>query len=342
MRPNFFHHLHPPTIPAAQARWRYTLGAGGTAIFLMLVLVVTGALEMFYYVATPSDAALSIQTITYLVPFGGLIRNLHFWSAQLLIIVSAVHLIRVVFTGAYIPPRRFNYLLGLALFVFAILLNFTGYILRWDTGIQWALVVGTNLIKTIPLVGNTIYQILIGGTELGLATLTRFYAWHIFGLMLVAAILIGWHAFRVRRDGGIALPPPNLRTDHERISRFELVRRESLAMLLTSAALILLSVFSPAPIAPPITKITSLVAESRAPWFFLWVQQMLKWGDPFVWGILVPLMVLAVLALIPYIFPKPVERELGAWFPKSNRLAQVVLGGIALIISLLTLLANVR
>jgi len=340
MRPNFFHHLHPPTIPAAQARWRYTLGAGGTAIFLMLVLVITGALEMFYYVPTPADAALSIQAITYLVPFGGLIRNIHFWSAQLLIIVSAVHLVRVVFTGAYIPPRRFNYLLGLALFIISIFLNFTGYILRWDTGIQWALVVGTNLIKTIPLFGNNLYQILIGGTEPGSATLTRFYAWHIFGLTIVSAILIGWHAFRVRRDGGIALPPPNLRTDLERISRFELVRRETLAMILTSAALIVLSILIPAPIASPITQITSLSTDSRAPWFFLWVQQMLKWGDPFLWGVLVPLVVLLILALIPYVFPKPHQSELGHWFPKSNRLAQITLALIAMLIILFTLLGS--
>ncbi|NCP87189.1 MAG: hypothetical protein CO094_07435 [Anaerolineae bacterium CG_4_9_14_3_um_filter_57_17] len=340
MRPSFFHHLHPPTLPAAQARWRYTLGAGGTAIFLMLVIVITGALEMFYYIPTPTDAALSIQTITYLVPFGGLIRNIHFWSAQLLMIVSAAHLVRVIFTGAYIPPRRFNYLLGLVLFVFSILLNFTGYILRWDTGIQWALVVGTNLLKTIPLIGNTLYAILIGGAEPGSATLTRFYAWHIFGLASVTAILIGWHAFRVRRDGGIALPPPNLRTDHERISRFELVRRESLAMLLTTAALITLSVFSPAPIAAPIrSSVAQSVPESAAaPWFFLWVQQMLKWGDPFLWGVLVPLMVLGVLALIPYIFPQPAEAELGRWFPKSNRAAQIVVSVIALIVIVLTLL----
>ena len=340
MRPNFFHHLHPPTIPAAQARWRYTLGAGGTAVFLMLVLLVTGTIEMFYYVATPEEAGLSIQTITYLVPFGGLIRNLHFWSAQLLIIVSAVHLMRIVFTGAYLPPRRFNYLLGLALFVFAILLNFTGYILRWDTGIQWALVVGTNLVKTIPIFGNDLYRILIGGAQPGLATLTRFYAWHIFGLMLIAAILAVWHAFRVRRDGGIALPPPALRTNKERISRFELVRREVLAMLLTDAALIILSVFSPAPIAAPITEITTLVPDARAPWFFLWVQQMLKWGDPFIWGVLVPLMVLAILTLIPYIFPKPIEGELGRWFPRSSRIAQIVLAMIASLIILLTILGG--
>ena len=87
MRPTFFHHLHPPTIPAKQSRWRYTLGAGGIAVFLMLVLGATGILEMFYYIPTPNEAALSIQTLSYLVPFGGLIRNMHFWAAQLLLIM---------------------------------------------------------------------------------------------------------------------------------------------------------------------------------------------------------------------------------------------------------------
>ena len=339
MRPNFFHHLHPPTIPAAQARWRYTLGAGGAAIFLVLVLVVTGAFEMFFYVPTPAEAAFSIQTLTYLVPFGGLLRNLHFWSAQLLLIISAIHLIRIVFTGAYAPPRRFNYLLGLALFVLVILLDFTGYILRWDQGIQWALVVGTNLVKSIPLAGGILYQILVGGAQPGSGTLIRFYAWHLFGLMLLAGIVMFWHVFRVRRDGGIAVPPPGLRAEPERISRFELVRREATAMLLVGAALLLISAFSPAPIAPAMTEITAPSSDARAPWFFLWVQQMLEWGDPFIWGILVPLLTLSILALIPYVFPKPATGELGRWFPISNRLAQVTVAVIALLVLLFTFLA---
>ena len=267
-----------------------------------------------------------------------LIRNLHFWSAQFLLVVSAVHLVRVVFTGVYAPPRRFNYLLGLALFVLAILLDFTGYILRWDEGIQWALVVGTNLVKTIPFIGESFYIMLMGGTQPGAATLIRFYAWHIFGLTLVAVIVMGWHAFRVRRDGGIAVPPPNLRTDQERISRFELVRREVLAMLFTGAALILLSVFVPAPIAAPIKEISASAADASAPWFFLWVQQMLKWGDPFLWGVAVPLILLVILALIPYVLPLPAPAEIGRWFPKSNRLAQIVLGLIALMVIILTLI----
>jgi len=341
MRPNFFLHLHPPTIPAKQSRWRYTLGAGGTAVFLVLVLIVTGTMEMFYYTPTPEKAALSIQMISYHVPLGGLVRNLHYWSAQLLMVVMVVHLIRVVFTGAYTPPRRFNYLLGLVLFVVVVMLNFTGYVLRWDQGIQWALVVGTNLIKTIPIIGEPVYQILTGGTQAGEATLTRFYAWHIFGLALPMVILIGWHIFRVRRDGGIAVAPPTLREDNERITRYELARREVLAMLLISSALIVLATFSPAPIAPPITELNTNTNDYGAPWFFLWVQQLLNFGDPFLWGVLIPLIILGVLALIPYIFPQPADSELGRWFPKSNRVARIVLTGISVLILLFSVLALV-
>ncbi len=311
----------------------------------MLILGVTGILEMFYYVPTPDQAAQSIQTISYLVPLGGLIRNLHYWSAQLLLIVIAVHLLRIIFTGAYAAPRQFNYLLGLALFVFSILLDFTGYILRWDQGIQWALVVGTNLIKTIPWIGNTLYVVLTGGTQPGLPTLIRFYAWHILGLALIVVILMIWHAFRVRRDGGIAVPPPALRVDKERITRNELVRREVVAMLFAGAALVLLSAVIPAPIAaaiPTSVSIRESVTGSidKAPWFFLWVQQMLKWGDPFFWGVLVPLIVLTLLALIPYVFPKPADAELGRWFPRSNRLAQITVAIISLLVLLLTILGS--
>jgi quinol-cytochrome oxidoreductase complex cytochrome b subunit len=321
MRPNFFHHLHPPTIPARQARLRYTLAAGGLALFLGLVLLFTGLLEMFYYVPTPDQASFSIQTLTFLVPYGGLVRNLHFWSAQFLVIVSVVHLFRVILTGAYAPPRRLNYLLGMGLLVLAVLLDFTGYVLRWDEGIHWALITGTNLVRSIPLLGLPLYTLLVGGAQPGPATLIRFYAWHIFGLTLAASILVAWHIFRIRRDGGIAVPPPAFRQDHIRISRFELVRREVLVMLLAATALLLLSIFAPAPLASAITA-SPVVETTRAPWFFLWVQQMLKLGNPFFWGVVVPLVVLLLFTLIPYIFPTVAKPDLGRWFPRGNRLAR--------------------
>ena len=339
MRPSFVHHLHPPTIPARQARFRYTLAAGGLALFFMLVLLVTGILEMFYYIPTPDQAGPSIQTLTFLVPYGGLVRNLHYWAAQLLLLVTVVHLLRVIFTGSFLPPRRFNYLLGMGLLVLAVLLDFTGYVLRWDEGIRWALVAGTNLVKSIPLIGGGLYTILVGGSQPGPATLIRFYGWHIFGLTLAAGILVAWHAFRVRRDGGIAVPPPALRLDHARITRYELVRREVLAMLLASVALLLLAVFAPAPLAQPITGTSAVSSTARAPWFFLWVQELLRLGSPFLWGVVVPLALLTAVTLIPYIFRGPSQTELGEWFPRGSRLARILFALLLIAIAVLSILA---
>jgi quinol-cytochrome oxidoreductase complex cytochrome b subunit len=324
-----------------QSRFRYTLGAGGLAVFLSLVLLVTGILEMYFYVPSPEQAAVSVETITTLVPFGNLIRNLHFWSAQLLVVVMTVHLLRVVLTGAYALPRRFNFLLGLGLLVFILLLDFTGYVLRWDEGIRWALVVGANLLKTIPWIGEGLYLFAIGGNEPGTATLTRFYAWHIFGLTLGATILVVWHIFRVRRDGGIAVPPPTQREDNTRINRFVLLKREVLAMTIASAILLLLAMLVPAPIDQPISNTSLAAGDSRAPWFFLWVQQMLKWGDPFLLGVLAPVLVVVALGLLPYVLPNVKDESLGHWFPRGNRIAQALAALIIFSIFILTVLGAI-
>lgn len=335
-RPNFFHHLHPPAIPAEQARFRYTLAAGGLAVFLSLILFITGLLEMYYYVPTPDQAAISIENINVLVPFGKLIRNLHFWSAQFLVLVATIHLLRVVLTGANASKRRFNHFLGTGLFALVLLLDFTGYILRWDEGIHWALIVGANLLKTIPWIGDGLYQFVIGGTEPGTATLTRFYAWHIFGLTTFVAILMVWHIFRVRRDGGIAVPPV-IQKNQERIKRFELLNREVLAMTIGIIVLLFFSLFVPAPIKEPISSIGTMTGDSKAPWFFLWVQQLLKVGDPFLLGVMPPVIAIILLGIIPYVLPNAKPEELGRWFPRGNRLAQIVTVIVIFVIFVLTL-----
>jgi quinol-cytochrome oxidoreductase complex cytochrome b subunit len=213
-------------------------------------------------------------------------------------------------------------------------------VLRWDEGIRWALVVGTNLLKTIPWIGESVYRFTIGGSQAGAATLTRFYAWHIFGLSLGAAILVTWHAFRVRRDGGIAVPPPE-RREKGRITRFELLRREGLAMIIACAVLLLFSLLVSAPIAQPISSASVMTGESQAPWFFLWVQQLLKIGDPFLWGVLTPVLVVIALGLLPYLLPNAKNEELGRWFPIGNRLAQVLAVLILLVILILTVLGSI-
>jgi quinol-cytochrome oxidoreductase complex cytochrome b subunit len=343
MRPSFYDHLHPPTIHANQARFRYTLGLGGLAVFMLLVVGFTGILVTFYYLPIPEQAANSVQALTYLVPFGWLMRNLHYWSAQLLVLLTALHLLRVVFTGAYLPPRRLNYLLGLLLLVMCLFLDFTGYVLRWDEGVHWALVAGTNLVHSIPMIGTRLYAFLVGGSQIGPVTLIRLYAWHLFGLTLVVMVIGVWHIFRVRRDGGIAVPPPELRADTARITRKDLARREGLAMLWAGVVLIGLSIFIPAPLAPGIQAGALPATESLAPWFFLWVQQLLKAGDPFTFGVLVPLGALLLLALVPYLMPNRLtSAELGRWFPQGGRAIQVMVAILSGVILLLTILALIR
>ena len=326
LRPNFFHHLHPTTIPEQQARWRYTLGAGGLALFLSFIVIVTGILEVFVYIPTPEKAGPSIQVITFLIPFGSLVRGLHFWAAQGLVVVSGVHLLRVVFTGAFQPPRRFNYWLGLGLFIIVILLNFTGYILRWDNGIHWALIVGTNLLRTIPIIGDQVYRFVVGGETPGLATLTRFYAWHVYGLFIVSIVLIGWHLFQVRRDGGISSPDPEKQPETKHITRFELARREGLAMLILMSILMIVASLVSAPIAAPIQDASMpLNPDVRAPWFFLWVQQLLRFGNAFWMGLAIPLGMLALLACLPLLVKNSPGKKTGIWFPKSGRIAQIIM-----------------
>jgi len=339
-RPNFIDHLHPIRIPFAQSRFRYTLGAGGLAVFFSLILLVTGLLEMVYYIPTPGQAAISVESITGLIPYGNLVRNLHFWSAQFLVIVMTIHLLRVVLTGAYAPPRRFNYLIGLGLFVLILLLDFTGYVLRWDEGVRWALVVGTNLLRSIPWMGEGLYRFVIGAGEPGASTLIRFYAWHIFGLTLAVVILLVWHIFRVRRNGGIAAAPAR-RTEGAWITRSELVRKEVLVMLIAGSALLLIALIIPAPIAAPISTNGSISGDSGAPWFFLWIQILLKSGDPFVMGVLIPVLVIVFLGLIPYILPLPNKEEQGAWFSRSSRLAQVFILLLLLFILVFTLMGAI-
>jgi quinol-cytochrome oxidoreductase complex cytochrome b subunit len=200
-------------------------------------------------------------------------------------------------------------------------------------------VAGTNLIKSIPLIGPGLYGAVMGGSEPGPATLLRFYSWHIFGLTLLIVVVGIWHIFRVRRDGGVAVPPPELRRDLARITRFELARREALAAILATVVLLLLSIFFPAPLASPLEETSSLAADARAPWFFLWVQQLLKLGDAFLLGVLIPLGVVVALIWIPYLLPSARPAELGRWFPRGNRLAQIVVLVLVLAILVLTIFA---
>jgi len=332
---SFFHHLHPVTIPERESRFRYTFGLGGLSIYLFIVLAVTGALELFYYVPSVERANTSVQTIQYLVPFGWLVRGVHYWAAQAMVVIVILHMLRVVFTGAYKRPRRFNWLLGVSLLVFVLLLTFTGLVLRWDTDIEWALLVGTNLLKSIPLIGADLYGAIVGGPDINVDTVVRFYGWHIFGLALIAFFVMVWHAFRVRRDGGIS-SQSNKAAQPPRISRDELVRKEALGALIVTILLLVLTLAFPPSIGPA-GNFRQLTEQATAPWFFIWVQQLLRWGDALPMGLLIPIGLVIILALIPYAIDRS-QTGVARWFNREGRVAQIVIMMIVVGMIVLTLL----
>jgi len=334
-RPNFFYHLHPPTLPAREARWSYTFGLGGITLLLFLILCVTGVLELFYYIPTADGANESLRWIAHVIPYGWLIRNVHFWAGQLMVIIVGLHMARVVFTGAYKRPRRLNWLIGLALLVLTGLLDFTGYVLRWDEGTSWALLVGTNLLREVPLIGRWLYGLAVGGPAISSVTVVRFYGWHIFGLALPAFILIAWHGWRVRRDGGIshvAFRP--------RVNRAVLVRLEAITALLVLALVIGLAVLFDPALGPP-ADLSRPVAEATAPWFFRWVQEALRWAPPLLAGVALPVGSVLLLALIPYLVDRGKE-GVAVWFNRPGRLAQVLFLVIVGLVVTLTILGELH
>jgi quinol-cytochrome oxidoreductase complex cytochrome b subunit len=330
-RPNFFLHLHPPKFPKREGSFFYTFGLGGISLFLILVLGVTGILEVFYYVPSEAEANRSLQVITYLIPYGNLIRGLHYWAGQLLMVTTILHMLRVVLTGSYKPPRRFNWLLGLTLLLSVLFFNFTGYGLRWDVGVSWALLVGTNLLKTIPLIGDSIYQFIVGGSSIGGQTIVRFYGWHIYGLVLVVIIFGAWHIFRVRRDGGISSRVEE--SPKPKISRNELNEKENIAMFVVSILLVILAIGFPPGLEGP-ADFTDIPEDAVAPWFFMWVQQLLENGDALLMGVMIPAIALIFLIAIPYVLDRS-KSGVGIWFNREGWIAQfvvlvVILGMVAL------------
>jgi cytochrome b-561 len=333
-RPNFYYHLHSPMIPAREARFSYTFGLGGISLFLFLALGITGVIEMFVYVPTPEGAHESIRQITYLAPFGWLLRNVHFWAGQLMVGTVILHMARVVLSGGD-KARRLNWLIGVMLLFLTLVLDFTGYVLRWDQDTAWALMVGTNLVKSIPGIGSALYRFVVGGEAIDAAALLRFYTWHVLGLALLAAVLVSWHIFRIRRDGGISHLEPG-----PRVGRDQLVRTELIAMLLSLVGLVGLSLLVDAPLGPPADP-TALVAHPRAPWFFLWIQELLRIGSTFVAGVLTPLLILLILAILPYTLDRR-DDGVALWFNRPGRVAQIVFLVILIGVAVLTLRGLLR
>ncbi len=203
---NFFLHIHPVKVHRHSLKATYTWGLGLMASFLFLILVVTGILLMFYYVPSTTQAYDRMLDLRGTVAFGIFLRNMHRWSAHAMVAVVFLHMCRVFLTGAYKPPREFNWVIGVFLFLITLFLSFTGYLLPWDQLAFWAITVGTSIAGYAPFVGKDVRFLLLGDSTVGQEALLRFYVLHVAVLPVVLTALVTIHFWRIRKDGGLAKP----------------------------------------------------------------------------------------------------------------------------------------
>jgi len=174
---------------------------GGITFTLFLIQVVTGILLLMYYRPTVDQAYKSIVEISNIVPYGWLIRGMHHWAANLMIVTLFLHMFKVFISGAYKPPRDFNWVTGVILKTITLGFGFSGYLLPWSQISYWATTVGTEAFGAVPYIGENIKFLVRGGQDISQITLTRFFALHVVVLPAIAMVFLLLHFAMIRRQG---------------------------------------------------------------------------------------------------------------------------------------------
>jgi quinol-cytochrome oxidoreductase complex cytochrome b subunit len=213
---NFFLHIHPVKVRRRAIQFTRTFYLGGLSAACFFLLTVSGVMLMFYYRPAVPHAYLDMKDLAFTVSAGVFLRNLHRWTAHTMVALVFAHMAVTFFRGAYRPPREFNWVIGVFLLVTTILLSYTGYLLPWDQLAYWAVTVGTNMAQAVPIVGDQIKLLLLGGHTINANALIRFYVLHCVVLPAAMVIGVSVHIWRVRKDGGIHLPPPPTDDDDAR------------------------------------------------------------------------------------------------------------------------------
>ena len=313
-------------------------GLGGTAATLIGLLFSTGVLLLLVYEPSGDRAYSSILTLTQETPFGLWIRNIHHWSANILVGVILLHMIRIVLTGAFGPGRRLNWMIGLFLLIFALGANFTGYLLPWDQLAFWAVTICTSMMGYVPLFGSWLQTLFRGGAAVGAPTLANFFVLHVAAIPGSLIILLLWHFWLVRRAGGLVRPEDSAQeAPSNRVPTIpNLIAREAAVGLVMMVCVMLLSIFVDAPLLAQANPGMSPVS-AKAPWYFVGFQELLLHLNPVFTVLVWPLLGFAVLVWLP--FWRDAALPPGTWFGsvRGRKLALWTAGGTALLTSFIVL-----
>lgn len=285
------------------ARWAYVFGSALLGSFL--VQAVTGIALMTSYAPSDKTAWASVHYITFTQSGGWLVRGLHHFGAQAMIVVLGAHLLQVAMFGAYKKPREMNWWLGLALLAIVLGFALTGYLLPWDQKGYWATRVATNIAGTVPVVGDATQKLMQGGTEYGSLTLTRFYALHVALLPSLLVVLAGAHVALFRKHG----VTPSAKADLERVDTFfpKQLLKDLVAVLAVVAVVFVMAWREHgAPLDAPADPSSDYPA--RPEWYFLALFQLLKYFHgplEIVGTVVLPAVLGAYLFALPLLDRKP-------------------------------------
>jgi cytochrome b6 len=293
--------------------WYYL---GGTTLFFFAVQIASGLLLLAYYQPGEATSYESIHYITTKVPFGWLVRSVHCWSAHLMIVSLVVHMLSTMMLKAYRPPRELTWVSGFILFSLALGFGFSGYLLPWNELAFFATAVGTDSVKSVPLIGGWLLEVMRGGPDVTINTLYRFFALHICILPILTVGVIGVHLLFIQRQG---MSPPIDRSEATSGMKFfpNFALRDLLMWLIALSVLLALALFLPyGPGLPGVEWELGQKADPLAPafpgikpeWYFLWIYQLLREFPPHLLGLegsqLCLLLVSALLgiwALVPWL-----------------------------------------
>ena len=319
----------------AHAHHNPMFSMGSLLVILFLLQAVTGMLMAFYYDPSPEGAYGSVDYIQFTLKFGWLVRGIHHWAASLMVILVVLHLLRTYLYGAYKRPRELTWLFGVALFFVVVSFGFTGYLLPWDQKGYWATQVGTEIAGSVPMIGAQLRGLMRGGEEMGIATITRFYATHMLLLPGAFVLLSVGHIALMRRN---KLAPALIQKgdEPEKSVPFyptHLAIEAGIALVVVLGLIFAASQF-PAPLdlrADPSD--SSFVP--RPDWYFLFYFQLLKYfpGDfEAVATVLIPLFFFGSLVLLPFL-DKGSERR--PWRKPITSGAFVVYAAAVIILTIL-------
>jgi quinol-cytochrome oxidoreductase complex cytochrome b subunit len=315
---NFVFHIRPRMVTEKTLRLTLSFSLGGIAVVLVALQLFTGILLKFVYEPLPTRAYDSLIHLQAQFLFGQFIRNMHFWSANFLVGVIFLHSLRVFFTGAFRPPRRVNWIVGLSLFGLVLAANLTGYLLPWDQLAYWATTICLGMLEYIPAFGSLLQQWIMGGPQIGAATLRKFFALHTAVLPAAIVALMAFHFWRVRKAGGLVVPrSPNDSPEEKPAmvpSNPNLLLREAAVALSAIAMVSVVALFLDAPLGPPANPGLS-PNPTKAPWYFAGIQEMLVHFHPTVALMIVLALLLGAFCLLPFLGGDAASA--GVWFAST-------------------------